>query len=160
MKTLQFLLVAPLLLVGCPPNLGDDDDATTDDDDSSGDDDDSATPCTTGICALGVASAAADCGSLPDPDPMPPDNLLVSSPAPGQVSAIHFGWDWGCCPQIAVTAQAFVDDARIEVDFSLFDDVCDCICELDVLYTLTDVPPGTWELLVLPNGVTAGVTVQ
>lgn len=45
-------------------------------------------------------------------------------------------------------------------DFTLLDDVCDCICELDVLYTLTGVPPGIWALVVTPSGVTTGVTLR
>ena len=125
-----------------------DDDASDDDaaDDDVADDDDDMGPCESGICELTVVSAEAGCEWLPDPDPMPPEGILVSSPAPGEIKVTHWDYDWGCCPEISVAGLAYMADQNIEVEVVLFNDDCDCICVLDVQYTLGDVPSGTWAV--------------
>ena len=135
-----------------------DDDAADDDDDVADDDvadddvaaDDDTDPCESGICELTVISAEAGCEWLPDPDPMPPEGILVSSPAPGEVLVMHWDYDWGCCPEISVLGLAYVNDQNVEVEVVLFNDDCDCICVLDVRYTLGDVPSGTWTVFGQP----------
>lgn len=158
-------LVAPACSPSGPLELDDDDDATSgDDDDVTGDDDDVADdddtgsagddddmgPCESGICELTVIAAAAECDMLPEPDPMPEGGVLVSSPAPGQITVMHFDHGEGCCPEIRVLGLAYMNDQHIEAEFELFNDVCDCICILDVQYTLGDVPAGTWSVFGHP----------
>jgi hypothetical protein len=123
----------------------DDDDATGDDDDVAGDDDDMG-PCESGICELTVVAAAAECDLLPEPDPMPEGGVLALSQAPGEVTVKHFDHGEGCCPEIEVFGFAYMNDQRVEAEFELFNDACDCICMLDVQYTLGGVPSGTWSV--------------
>jgi hypothetical protein len=161
MRTLFLLFSLALVAPACSPSGPldfDDDDATGDDDDVTGDDDDVADdddatgddddmgPCESGICELTVVAAAAECNMLPEPDPMPEGGVLASSPAPGQVTVQHFDHDMGCCPEIRVNGLAYMNDQRIDAEFELYDDLCDCICTLDVQYTLGEVPPGTWTV--------------
>ncbi len=151
-------LVTPACSTSGPLDLddddatGDDDDATSDDDDATSDDDDVADddddmgPCESGICELTVVDAAAECDMLPEPEPMPEGGVLATSPGPGQVTVMHFDHGEGCCPEIQVHGLAYMNDQRIEAGFELYDDLCDCICTLDVQYTLGEVPPGTWSV--------------
>ena len=132
-----------------------DDDATDDDDDATGDDDvadddvaddDDMGPCESGICELVEIEATVGCDMLPDPDPFPPGGVLAASPAPGQLMVMHFDHSMGCCPQIHVLGLATMNDQHIEIEVDLYDDFCDCICTLDVQYTLGDVPAGIWTV--------------
>ncbi len=135
------ILLLALLLIGCPPQLrnNDDDDVTADDDDLVADDDD------TGV-DLAVLDADAGCGLLPTPNPMPEGNVLVSLDADGSLSVSHFAFSEGCCPEIGVSAA--LTDRMIRVEVDLFNDFCECICTLDVVYTLSGVPSGEWLLVV------------
>ena len=147
---LLLLLLLALPLGACQVRLNngplDDDDATGGDDDDAADDDDDLGPCESGDCELTVVEAEAGCDLLPEPDPMPPDGVLVSSPAPGQIRVLHFDHSEGCCPEISVSAVGSLDDRFIAVEVDLSKDFCDCICVLDVTYLLGDVPAGTWTV--------------
>ena len=163
MRPSNLLGVLVALFLGCSPQgniVGDDDmsddDAADDDtampdddtampDDDVADDDDMG-PCESGICELTVIAAAAECDMLPEPDPLPPQGVLVVSPAPHQITVMHFDHSEGCCPEIYVMGLAYMNDQSIEVEVDLFDDFCDCICTLDVQYALGDVPPGLWTV--------------
>ena len=119
----------------------------SDDDDVS--DDDDMGPCESGICELTVIAAAAECDLLPDPDPMPPGGVLASSPALGQITVAHFDHSEGCCPEIQVLGLAYMNDQFIEVTIDLSNDDCECVCTLDVQYTLGEVPAGRWTIFAL-----------
>ena len=81
-----------------------------------------------------------------DPEPPPAGGVLLSSPEPGVIEASHFSYSEGCCPDMIIDAFADPDTGVIDVDIDLSNDFCDCICMLDVTYTLGDVPAGTWTL--------------
>ncbi len=166
----QALLVFGLVLLlpacnGSDPWEPDDDDDVADDDTTAGDDDttagdddvadddvadddvaddDDMGPCESGICELSVLHAEVGCDLLPDPDPMPPGGILVTSPAAGQVAVMHFNHSQGCCPQMDVSGLGYMNSMTIEVQVDLYDDFCDCICTLELQYTLGDVPAGSW----------------
>ena len=160
MRFTFLVLFLALLFPACSPSgqSADDDDVTGDDDDAMGDDDDTGDdddavgddddmgPCESGICELTVVAAAAECDMLPEPDPMPEGGVQVTSPGPGEVTVMHFDHGEGCCPEIAVLGLAYMSEQRIEPEFDLYDDMCDCICMLDVQYTLGEVPAGTWSV--------------
>jgi len=166
MRPVLLLFLSSLLVPGCSgeghidndddvadDDASDDDDTAVPDDDASDDDvsdddigDDDMGPCESGICELTEVAAAAECDMLPEPDPMPPQGILASSPAPGQISVLHFDHSHGCCPQIRVMGLAYMDDYHVEVEIDLYDDFCDCICTLDLQYTLGDVPAGLWTI--------------
>ncbi len=155
------LLVLLLGLIGCPPtrSSGDDDDDSATDDDDAADDDDDMGDCPAGVCELTTLEANGTCEG-PEPEPMPPDNMLVTSPAAGQVSVMHFNVAEGCCPEVQVLGYADLQSELITVEVDLSNDFCDCICILDVSYLLDDVPPGRWQVRVEPFGAMGEVMVE
>jgi hypothetical protein len=46
--------------------------------------------------------------------------------------------------EVAVSADG--ERRTLDASYRFYDDVCDCICELDVQYRLTDIPAGDWTL--------------
>ena len=167
---LSLLLALTLLFSSCGPetppddddSAGDDDDSAgddddddsagdDDDDDSAGDDDDSAS------AGLQVEDADAFCG--PEPEPLPQDNLMLNVVGPGEISVIQWNYSEGCCPQIEVDVVEDLSSSTLSVSYNLFDDVCDCICSLDISYEVTGIPAGQWTL-ALPNGVSRNFTVN
>ena len=148
------IVVALGLFVGCATEPGQPDDDVSEVDDDAGDDDvadddvgdDDMGPCESGICELTEIAAAAECDMLPEPDPPPPQGVLASSPAPGQITVQHFDYSSGCCPEIHVLGLAYMNDQHVEVEIDLSNDFCDCICTLDLQYTLGDVPSGGWTV--------------
>lgn len=118
-------------------------------DDSSG----SGGPCgESGICALETSEALVDCGDGTVA-------LAAVSNAPGELTVNHGAFSQGCCPNFAVTGEASQRRSEIAVTYALTEDVCDCICMLDLQYTLTGIPAGNWTLLT-PDSQSQPVTVQ
>jgi hypothetical protein len=170
-----FLLALALLLAGCSSgprddddsSADDDDDSSGDDDDSSGDDDDDATDDddssddddddSAGSSGLEVSGEEASCG--PEPEPLPPENLLLNVTGPGAISVLQFNHSVGCCPDLTVSAALDAAAATISIGYSLSPDLCDCICGLDYGFNLSGIPAGFWTL-DLPGGVDRGFTVQ
>ena len=75
----------------------------------------------------------------------------------GTIEVVHYAWSDGCCPQIDIAAEG--DGDTITVRFELYDDFCNCICSLNVGYTLTGVPAGTWTLEVAGGPTIEGIEV-
>lgn len=154
-------LLALALLAAC----GDHDDTSTDDtssddtstDDTSSDDtssDDTSDPCgESGICPLTATAAEVSCDAGVGP------GLTVTSPAAGTVSGVDGDVQEGCCPTFEVQGEASQRTSTVSVTYLLTDDVCDCICSLDLTWTLTGVPAGAWTV-VTPGGRSASVTVN
>ncbi|MCP4867310.1 MAG: hypothetical protein GY898_01150 [Proteobacteria bacterium] len=140
MRPVLLLLLLALPLSACPVSLNN---PPADDDDATGDDDDA---CDDAECDLRVLESDVGCELLPDPEPPPAGGVLLSSPEPGVIEASHFSYSEGCCPDMIIDAFADPDTGVIDVDIDLSNDFCDCICMLDVTYTLGDVPAGTWTL--------------
>ena len=119
-----------------------------------GDDGGDEPPCgETGICALEVVSASAECGGG-DPD-RPELDADVSSD--GVILARVFGAEEGCAPEVEASGSASVNTARIDVGFALYDDAEACACPLDVILELRGAPAGDYTLVV--NGLEEQVTV-
>ena len=127
-------------------------------DDPPGDEPEPGAPCPDPEeCVLQVLDAAAICG--PELEPPPPGGALINTPELNTISVLDLDHSQGCCPERTdVTATVMSDGASIELEYSIMDDFCDCICGLDVSYLITDVPPGTWTLL-LPGGSEIDVDV-
>lgn len=103
------------------------------------------------ICPLTVIEAEVDCGD---------GNAAFTarSDSPGAVAVSHLALQQGCCPTFSAEAEADLDAGELRVRYDLSDDVCDCICPLDVRYVIGGAPPGPW-ILVAPDGSTAPVEV-
>lgn len=112
-------------------------------------------PCESGFCDLTVTDAVVQCGEGITGDPSALELITASA---GTVSIHHHRVEQGCCPELAVTALQDLRNDRIEVEYDLYDDMCDCICELDVLYTLSDLYAGTFDLTAA--GDSLSVTVE
>jgi hypothetical protein len=145
------LFAAAIALAGqpCMPKgdlepIGDTGDSLPDDT-AAGDTGDSQGmgPCESGICDVTVTDALVECGSDTTAAPEP---LEITASGPGTLSVWHHHVQWGCCPQLDVQAVQDLRHGTIEVVYDLYDDMCDCICELDVRYTLTELQSGAFTL--------------
>ncbi len=112
-------------------------------------------PCESGLCDATVTDARAECASDTTAAPEP---IEVVASGPGTVSIHHHRVQQGCCPELAVAAIQDLRHDRIEVSYDLYDDFCDCICDLDLHYTLSDLYSGTFDLEAA--GDTQSVTVE
>ncbi len=112
-------------------------------------------PCESGFCDLTVVDASVDCASDTTAAPEP---IEVVASGPGTLTIHHHRVQQGCCPELNVSALQDLRHDRIEVHYDLYDDMCDCICDLDIQYTLQDLYSGTFELEAA--GATATVTVE
>jgi len=126
--------------VGDPPGGGD-----------SGEPD---APCgETGICALEVVSASAECGSGDAERPQ----LDAEVDSDGTIRATVVGAGEGCSPQVEASGSVSLNTERIDVGFTFYDDFDDCICPLDATLELTGAPSGDYVLVV--NGLDIRLTV-
>jgi hypothetical protein len=112
-------------------------------------------PCESGFCDLTVSEARVECASDTTAAPEP---IEVVASGPGTLGIHHHRVQQGCCPELAVSALQDLRNDRIEVSYDLYDDMCDCICDLDVLYTLGDLYAGTFTLEA--HGDSSTVTVE
>jgi hypothetical protein len=112
-------------------------------------------PCESGLCDVTVTDARVECASDTTSAPYP---LEVTASGPGTLTLWHHRVQQGCCPELSVTAIQDLRHDRIEVSYYLYDDMCDCICDLDVHYTLADLYSGSFELEA--QGETLSVTVE
>jgi|GEM_PF-1928849 len=133
---LPLLCLLPTL--ACAPVRGDDDDAI-------------GIVCPDPTCAVEVTAGSIDCGGEPQPQ-----SVVATVQEDGTVDVRHANFTDGCCPEYDIVATLVPDDAQITVDYGMANDFCDCICSLSASFTLVDVPPGSWQL-VLPAGGTATI---
>ena len=104
---------------------------------------DTDTTCTDPVsCPLTVRDLVAECGDSDGTTAV----LAAESPGPGTVTVTHTDFREGCCPSFSATATASRGEHRIAVSYALTDDSCDCVCQLDLSYTLSDVQTGEWTL--------------
>ena len=112
---------------------------------------DKSTECLTGPCDAEVVDAKlVDCES----DSGTMTTLKASVAGNGEIDVEHYAVQVGCCPTFSASATYDASEALIEVDYVFAEDMCDCICMLDVSYTISGVPAGEWTLRTV-NGETA-----
>lgn len=86
----------------------------------------------------------------------PTEAIAAAAPAAGTIAVVHDAFTEGCCP-LDVAVHVSAADRVIDVDYTLVDDFCDCVCPLGVAYDLVGVDAGEWTLNA--GGVSAEVTV-
>ena len=106
---------------------------------------------------IAVESAQINCG--PDPEPLPPEGVIAELAGPSAIQVMHFNFQMGCCPQSEILASSDSAQSTITVTYNLWDDLCDCICDLDAMFTLTGIPAGSWTL-ELPGGVNREFVIE
>ena len=84
--------------------------------------------------------------------------LTATASAAGTLDVVHLAAADGCCPEFEVTAELNLSDEQLTADYTFSNDFCDCVCSLDVAYTLSEIPTGTWTLVA--NGSTQSITVE
>ena len=112
---------------------------------------DGGDPCGDVGCDIGVEAADASCG----------DGISGFTAIPDGVGALkiaHGEIEWGCCPKVDVTVVADGEARTLDASYRLYQDDCDCVCELDLSYRMTDIPAGTWT--VNEAGATTTATVE
>ena len=147
MNSWHFLLLAPLTAcepghIGSAPDSGQPskvDSADTSDSGPMG-----GGPCgESGICDIVASLASADCGG----GPVPEQQLQATATMPGTVEVVHRAHSQGCCPSFDLSAELNLREGEtIQVQYQLYDDFCDCICDLDLSYRLSGIPAGSWGL--------------
>jgi len=154
---MRFVLVM-LLLGACDKEETEttaeaDTDTDTDTDTDSDTDTDTDTDPTQ--ITLSVTDARYECEGL---DTAAPDSLTVEAgSASGTASVEHLGVQTGCCPSLDISAVADAKTSEVTVSYNLDKDPCDCICTIDLFYTLNDLPSGAWT--VDASGSQATVTI-
>lgn len=114
--------------------------------DPSGDaDSGAAAPVATSIEDLG-------CGDFSD------EVITVNSEVAGRIDVLHTDYLQGCCPD-GVEVAVETDGATLRVTYTPTNDVCDCVCGLDVRYSIVNVPSGTWEINFTQGGKSVWVMV-
>ena len=114
-----------------------------------------ATECTSGPCAVDVVDPLlVDCES--DSGTITSLNAVVA--ANGSIDVEHFAVQVGCCPSFSASASYDTSTSVVAVEYDFADDACDCVCMLDVSYTVSGVPAGEWTLQTM-NGSTT-VTIE
>lgn len=103
------------------------------------------TPFATDVVGLGCGSADGAA-------------LTATSTVPNRIDVVHPDYIGGCCPE-AVRVDVAASDSTLAIDYALVNDLCECYCELDVSYSLVEVPSGTWTVLATASGAFATVTV-
>ena len=94
-------------------------------------------------CAVTVSELTYECGD----SGLAGSSLLTAVPSgPGTLEVSHLDFRQGCCPDFGATANANRGEARVDVSYSLTDDVCECVCLLDLSYTLSGIRAGEWTL--------------
>jgi hypothetical protein len=126
------------LMAGCSVT------ADTDTGKDSGQDTDDKGDCTgDAVCAIVVENAMltdceSDSGSIP--------TMTVTQTGPGALDVAHYSASVGCCPEFSATAELDPSAKTLTMTYSFENDSCDCVCALDLSYSLVDVPAGTWTL--------------
>lgn len=92
----------------------------------------------TGIAAIDVQDLGCGTGTGGE-------SLAVSATEPGRADVTHLDYAEGCCPE-EVQVGLTLEDRDISVAYTLVDDLCDCVCGLDVSYSLVGLDPGVWTL--------------
>jgi hypothetical protein len=110
-------------------------------------------PCESGFCDLTVTEAVVECAEGITGEP----SVIEATAGVGTITVWHQRVSQGCCPQLSVTAMQDLRHDTIEVEYDLYDDMCDCICELDIRYTLSDVYSGSFELSAAGSSTTVKV---
>lgn len=147
-REIFFCITAWALMSGCSVSTNTDTDVDTDvdtDGDCIGD----------AVCEIAVANAAltgceSDSGTIP--------TLTVSQTGPGALDVAHYSAQTGCCPEFSASAELDPSAKTLTVTYNFVNDMCDCICALDVSYSLLDVPVGTWTLKT--SNLDSEVTVE
>ncbi len=133
------MLVLSLTLTGC---VGGDSGKP----DTSGDSDtSSAAPTATDIEDLG-------CGDFSG------EVITPTSEASGRIDVLHTDYLQGCCPDGVEVAVA-TEEMTLNVTYTPTNDVCDCVCGLDVRYAIVGVPAGSWTITSTHSGASASVSV-
>jgi hypothetical protein len=111
-------------------------------------------PCgESGICDLTVEDAKVidcenDTGTTPE--------LSASFNDAGGLEVIHQAAETGCCPEFSVGAELSLRTGTLTADYLFANDLCECICALDVGYTITGIPEGEGFTL-MANGSSLSV---
>jgi hypothetical protein len=92
-----------------------------------------------GICPLEVENAeVTGC----DGDSGISSELTASFNSSGGLEVQHIAAQMGCCPEFSADAELSLRNDTLLVNYNLANDLCDCICNLSLAYTLTGIPEG------------------
>lgn len=95
-------------------------------------------PCgESGICSLVVENEeVTDCLNQSTST-----ELSASFNESGGLDVTHVNAREGCCPEFSADAELSLRNDILEVGYTLANDNCDCVCSLNLAYTITGIPP-------------------
>lgn len=67
--------------------------------------------------------------------------LAASFNDAGELDVTHINAQQGCCPEFSADAELSLRNDALDVGYSLVNDNCDCVCNLNLAYTITGIPP-------------------
>jgi hypothetical protein len=67
--------------------------------------------------------------------------LSASFNESGGLDVTHVNAMEGCCPEFSADAELNLRNSTLEVGYTLVNDNCDCVCSLNLAYTITGIPP-------------------
>lgn len=73
-----------------------------------------------------------------------PTLAVTAGKSSGTATVKHLQVQTGCCPTLDITALADPSTSEVFVSYNLDKDPCDCICTIDLFYTLGNLPAGSW----------------
>lgn len=103
-------------------------------------------------CDLTVSGVAVSAGESDSGH-----SVSATASGSGVVSVLETSAAYGCCPDVVVAAQLDTSSGRIAATSTFGTDMCACFLVLDLAYTLTGVPAGTWTLDVGGASTTVAV---
>jgi hypothetical protein len=59
----------------------------------------------------------------------------------GELDVTHTNARQGCCPEFSADAQLSLRNDSLDVNYTLANDSCDCVCNLNLAYTISGIPP-------------------
>jgi hypothetical protein len=136
------ILAAFLSLLSCSPGSSQKDDSDSQDTVDTNTNTDSGGmgggPCgESGMCNLVVENEeVTDCLNQNTST-----ELSASFNESGGLDVTHVNAKDGCCPEFNADAELNLRNSILEVGYTLVNDNCDCVCSLNLAYTITGIPP-------------------
>jgi hypothetical protein len=84
--------------------------------------------------------------------------LTATANDPGRIEVLHNDYATGSCP-LDVVVHVAEGTHTLDLQYSLIDDFCECMCQLDVSYALERAPARMWTRNAGDYGASVSVTV-
>ena len=91
--------------------------------------------------------------------PLPSEGVMVHVAGYDAINVMHFNVQTGCRTESEFLVSSDSLNSTIMVTYNLWNDLCDCICDLDARFSLIGIPVGSWTI-ELPGGVNREFVIE